>query len=1533
MTPPDTNGRYLGAISTFGFAPPHDVFPTELLSRAGDSLIYVSYTSGLRHPWGANGMIDVYEAQRSQNGWSTTRRLSPSGSEAVAHPDPGGVSPDHQFTFSTINNAVGIPSGSLGAGGVGEYLGSPDGSFEVIGSGSLGTERLAQGRFIDSGGQDVIFTTGNDLRQSILCFGAGKKCPIAKLEEDAPPTGTGAIYDRSAFGQTHVVSLLPPNVPQAAGQQAFYRGTSKDASSIAFMIEGALYVRINNGEEGEETVKVAEGNPVYGGLSDDGHYLFYVAGGEKGTIHRFDTTTKSDAKIDPTAGEVVNVSADGSHVYFISDEEIGGEGEAGEPNLYVWDGALTYIATVVASDLERTSGVITGECSNYSSTSSSPCGIPALTRWTNYAVTPPSEYQPGPGADSSRSTPDGQALLFESRGRLTSYDNAEHTEVYLFDEPKNSLRCLSCSSTQEPAQHDAHLQQLRMLQPGMVIHNLSDDANRAFFETAEALAPSDIDGVNDIYEWTEEKDGGTSITLISSGESTEYIPNPTLPLGQSFNLPSPNMLFSVTPSGDDVAFLSQDMLVPGAGEGGVPAIYDARVGGGFPQPEAPKICLEEGCRSPAAPAVPVLAGAQSEATKGAGNVKPRKTHCHRYSRHRKKHHCRGRKSKKRSAWVSSSSAALSAPGGSNERQGSGPSPPSKGSQATSVFSAPVTILASGEFESFGIESVGADLSTPAAGLHPDFTIELSMNHHFNEGRPVADAMVEDVAVSLPPGLIGNPAAFSRCSTGSFIAINCEAESQVGFVRKVLVQGFPGEYESPIYNLEPAHPEDEIARLGFIAANIPIFIDVRVRTAGDYGVSATVHSAPGAAPLIKTKTTLWGDPADSSHDAERVPPGESSLAPTAYMTNPSTCQGGEVNFAVTSYQLPGQVFEKSAPLAPITDCQGLPFAPNFEAEPTSHLAGAPTGLKTKLILPQHLGGEERATATMREARVTLPAGMQIAAGAANWIGTCSEEQVGFHEEMDTACPDSSKLGTATITSPAISEPLEGTIYQRTPAPGHQFGLWLTSDALGLHIKIPGELEPDPNTGRLTAVFRDLPQAPVEEIDLDVWGGPRAPLENPDHCGTFTTDYSFAPHSEDPAVTGQSQMQITEGCSQGFSPTLHAGVTDPVAGKFSPLIIDLTREDGEQQLRGFELELPDGELAKLKGVPLCPDDAASSGNCPADSAIGHVVTATGPGPEPLWVPQPGKAEPKVYLAGPYQGSPFSVVTEVPAQAGPFDLGTVVVRSGLGLDPDTNRAMVKADPLPQFFEGVGLTYRRLHVVVDRPEFSLNPTDCRETQVDATATSTQGTVAHPAARFQVDGCKALKFKPKLSLKLTGGTKRGDYPALTAVLRARKGDANIVRTSVGLPHSEFLAQEHIATICTRKQFAADKCPKGSIYGVAKAWTPLLAKPLEGSIYLRSSDHPLPDLVVALGGELDVNLVGRIDSHKGGIRATFENVPDAPVTKFVLRMRGGKKSLLTNSTDICRGRHRATVQMRAQNGRAQVSRPALTARACGKRAK
>jgi len=1322
-------------------------------------------------------------------------------------------------------------------------------------------------------------------------------------------------------------------VPLAAGEDAFYKGVSEDGVAVAFEVNGTLYVRLDN----QETKEVATGTPTFAGVSDGGSYVFYVVGGEMGTIHRFNSANGTDAVVNPFGeGAIVNISDDGSHVYFISTSELGGEGEAGKPNLYVWSGASSeYIATVAQSDLEQTSGDVF-------------IGTPALDNWTGWVVNRPKTGSPqGPGNESSRTTPDGHILTFESRAELTSYDSDGHTAIYRFDGHDNSLICVSCSPTVEPATEDARFQELARVHAPTVVDNMTADGKSVFFETRQALVGTDTTGVNDIYEWQEEEGGGSSINLISSGQSIEY------PKPDGVDLPSPptpNFILSVTPDGEDVVFLAQDALLPGAGGGGTQAIYDARVNGGFASPPAPPVCFEEGCKPPVGVSIPSFLRPLSLTQEGKGNVKPRKQRRCRKTKSKKKRRCAKHKHRHLNPGRASVLPETGRPADSARGTAAGPMSATEPIEKKSA--ADVAMSAENPFD-YGFETVSAEESTSDAGMHPDFSTEITLNHITNSNdEPELGARTEEVAVLLPPGLLGDPTAIPQCKTGQLVAYNCPIDSQVG-IAKVLATFISGEAIEPIYNLEPPHPGKEVARFGFTGVFFPVFLDIRVRSSSDYGVTATVYGSSGFVSLVSAKTTFWGNPADAIHNKERLTPietlncssgtaceapggeRESGLDPTAFMTNPSACQSMEINVVAKSYQLPGQVFTANAPMDPITACQGLPFAPSFEATPTSRMAGAPAGLQATLRLPQQSpeAVDSPATATTREARVSLPGGMSIAAGAADGIAACTEEQVGFHQEIDASCPDASKLGTASITSPALPQPLEGAIYQRTPTPGHQFGLWLVTDELGLHVKIPGEIEPDPDTGRLTAVFKDLPQVPVEEIDLNVWGGPRAPLKNPDECGTYQTTYAFAPHSSDPAVTGQSQMTIDQGCDQGFSPKLEAGVTDPVAGAFSPFVFDLTREDGEQSLRGFELTLPPGELAKIKGVQLCPDEAASAGSCPADSKIGHLLAASGPGPHPLWLPQPGKTEPSIHLAGPYHGAPFSIVTEVPAQAGPFDLGVVSVRSALEVDRETALATVKADPLPQFFEGVGLSYRRIHAVIDRPGFALNPTDCREMAVESKVISSRGTVATPASRFQVDGCKALAFKPKLSLELSGGTERSDYPALKAIVRARKGDANIGKVSVALPHSEFLAQEHIATICTRKRFAAHKCPKGSIYGKAKAWTPLLAKPLSGSVYLRSSDNPLPDLVMDLKGELEIAVAGRIDSKNGGIRTTFESVPDAPITKVVLRMKGGEKSLLTNSTDICRGIHRATVEMRAQNGRALSARPALASKSCARKHK
>jgi hypothetical protein len=869
-----------------------------------------------------------------------------------------------------------------------------------------------------------------------------------------------------------------------------------------------------------------------------------------------------------------------------------------------------------------------------------------------------------------------------------------------------------------------------------------------------------------------------------------------------------------------------------------------------------------------------------------------------------------------------------------------------------------------EFDKYGLESVGATTSTNQAGAHPDVTLKFKLNTDPQSrvvgGRQEPYALTKNIRFELPAGLLGNLNAIDKCPMAQFINAlqegGCPFSSQVGIAKVGLYPFANANFNESIFLLAPPEDGDVVARLGLYVFAVAVTINVRVRSDSDYGLTASVEGAPSNAGLVTSEATLWGVPGDPSHNNRRLLPTEygSSVSPPRefgrpaepFLTNPTTC--GEplsFGFAVNSYQLPDLIARKQTTMtskdgtpAPITGCEALAFEPSFEATPTSHAAGAPTGLDVDLKVPQDEAVGDLATSQLRDAHVTFPKGMTINPDAADGLQACTPQQAGYKEVHKTECPLGSTLGTASFDVPALPEPIEGTIYQRSPEAGHLVRIWLTADEQGVHVALPGEVELNPSNGQISSVFLDNPQVPLRELKLHFKVGPRAPLTNPPSCGTFLTHSEFAPWSGNSASSEDSPMEVSENCNYStgiFNPSLSAGSTSLDAGAFTNLITDITRQDGEENVEGLNVSLPLGLSAKFAGVGICSDAQAATGTCPASSQVGTTTIAAGPGITPLWIPQPGKAPTAVYLAGPYKGAPFSLLVKVPAQAGPFDLGDVLTRAALYVDPETAQGTVKSDPLPQYLQGIPVAYRQIHVAVNRAGFALNPTSCEPKVFKATLTSAEGKTAEPSSSFQVGECGQLSFGPKLALSLKGDTKRGGLPSLKAVLTFPKGhQANIARAQVTLPHSEFLEQSHIQTVCTRVQFQANACPKRSIYGRARAFTPLFDKPLEGPVYLRSSSHQLPDLVADLNGQIHVALDGRIDTGKnGGIRNTFEAVPDAPVSRFVLEMQGQKKGLLVNSEDLCRasaGKRKANVSFGAQNGRiAQFQ--TLVDNSCGKK--
>ncbi|HET9199003.1 MAG TPA: hypothetical protein VFN92_12215 [Solirubrobacterales bacterium] len=836
-------------------------------------------------------------------------------------------------------------------------------------------------------------------------------------------------------------------------------------------------------------------------------------------------------------------------------------------------------------------------------------------------------------------------------------------------------------------------------------------------------------------------------------------------------------------------------------------------------------------------------------------------------------------------------------------------------------------------------------------------------------------------------------------------VHCTDEAQVGIATVTVKGAFGGNEDitAPLYNLEPNTGVP--AEFGFWALIVPVKLVAELRSDGDYGITVKSDNIDETLNTIAVEVTFWGVPGAASHEGQRggyfvggspafcatdngslvFPPCPYHGTPKAFLTTPVDCAHGPMETTVVAESWLGEGDSQSVLShddegnpAGMEGCDRVPFEPTVQAMPTNGTAETATGLKFTLGIPDDgiRDPKSLAQSTMKKAVVTLPEGMTLNPSAGEGLGACTPadfKRETLEAQPGEGCPNESKIGTVRIDTPLLDLPAEGSLYVAssddpgTTAPGAEnpfdslLALYMVARVpeRGIVVRAEGKVEPNSKTGQLVTTFDDLPPLPFSKFTLSFREGGRAPLATPAACGSYSIASRLTPYSAmgpDDVATIEAPFEIASGvgggaCASGgkppWKPGLRAGTLSNSAGTYSPFNLRFTRNDGEQEFTNFSIKLPPGVIGKLAGIPFCPDSAIevarrksgteelASPSCPAASEVGRTLVGAGVGTILTYVPG------KLYLGGSYNGSALSIVAITAARVGPFDLGTVVIRQALKINPETAEVFVDptgSDPIPHIIDGVVVHARDIRVYVDRPDFILNPTDCSRTSTVSTllgsgldfASAIDDEPYTVTSAFQAADCASLGFKPKLKLQLLGGTRRGDNPKLRATLKARPGDANIGRAQVTLPHSEFLDNEHIKTICTRVQFAAgevpgERCPAASVYGYARAFTPLLDRPIQGPVFLRSSSHPLPDLVAALHNDrIDINLAGRIDSFgEGRIRTTFGGVPDAPVTKFVLTMQGGKKGLLINSENICKGTHRAIVALNGQNGKRYVKRPAI----------
>jgi hypothetical protein len=895
-----------------------------------------------------------------------------------------------------------------------------------------------------------------------------------------------------------------------------------------------------------------------------------------------------------------------------------------------------------------------------------------------------------------------------------------------------------------------------------------------------------------------------------------------------------------------------------------------------------------------------------------------------------------------------------------------------GAAGTTSVSDPVTVSFAQPGFGFGgwdvwFTNADGTLDTQA-GSHP-YAATFAFGLNVPTNGQLAGGEVRNLEAVLPPGFFGDPGAVPQCTRTQLDGQLCPPQTQIGIDGVGKGGGLEGGNnafeigEIPVYNMVP--PPGVPAEFAFEVAGKHSFLDAGVRSGNGYGIVEHIDNIPEV-DLDENILTLWGVPAEASHNAQRcealngkqnekicdVPSG---VIPKPFLTLPTSCAGpGEPVPAFTirglgTWTEPNATAETSVlthdgsdtPTG-FTGCEKLSIGPSLSAVPDTSFADTPAGLTADVRVPQETLTlpDGLVAATLKNTKVTLPEGLVINPGQAAGLVACRAAEANVHGEGPQSCPAASKVGTVKIQTPLLEgeleSELEGNVYVLQSNPPN-LQLLVAASADGIFLKLVGDVHLNETTGQLTTTFTETPELPFTDFKLSFSGGAQAALATPTRCGSYATNSDFTPWTspvgED--VLFSSSFQITSGPGGSgcvsplpFGPSLIAGATTDQAGGFTDFSLLLQRADGQQRIEKLQFRTPAGLLGMISKVPLCPEPQAAQGTCSAASLIGHTVVASGPGPFPLIVPEPGRPQAPIYLTGGYKGAPYGLSIAVPVEAGPFNLGTVVVRSSIAVDPHTAQLTVTTDPLPSILDGVPTDLRTIDAVIDRPGFMFNPTNCSPQSFAGTASSYEGAAAAISSPFQVGSCQSLKFAPDFKVSTQGKTSKADGASLEAKILYPTGalganqassQANIASVKVDLPKQLPSRLTTLQKACTAAQFNANPagCPAASVVGHATAVTPVLPVPVTGPAYFVShGGEAFPSLIIVLQGYgVTVDLVGTTFISKASVTSsTFKTVPDVPISSFDLTLPEGKYSALAANGNLCTSKLAMPTAFTGQNG-------------------